>query len=48
MDLETKAKPKFLNHEDPRVWFLTDLEHGSPFYFYILKHVQRNCGINVT
>ena len=28
MDLETKAKPRFLNHEDPRVWFLTDVEKG--------------------
>ena len=28
MDLETKAKPRFLNHEDPRVRFLTDLENG--------------------
>ena len=22
MDLETKAKPRFLNHEDLRAWFL--------------------------
>ena len=29
MDLETKAKPRFLNHEDPRVRFLTDLENGT-------------------
>ena len=29
MDLETKAKPRFLNHEDPRAWFLTDLENGT-------------------
>ena len=28
MDLETEAKPRFLNHEGPRVWFLTDLENG--------------------
>ena len=26
MDLETKANPRFLNQEDPRAWFLTDLE----------------------
>ena len=29
MDLETKAKPRFLNHEDPREWFLTDIENGT-------------------
>ena len=29
MDLETKAKPRFLNHEEPRAWFLTDLDNGT-------------------
>ena len=29
MDLETEIKPKFLNHEDLRAWFLTDLENGA-------------------
>ena len=29
MDLETEAKPRFLNHEELRVWFLTDLENGT-------------------
>ena len=29
VDLETKAKPRFLNHEDPKAWFLTDLEKGT-------------------
>ena len=29
MDLETKAKPRFLNHEDLRAWFLNDLENGT-------------------
>ena len=29
MDLETEAKPRFLNHEGPRAWFLTDLENGT-------------------
>ena len=29
MDLETKVKPRFLNHEDPKMWFLTDLENGK-------------------
>ena len=24
--LVTEAKPRFLNHEDPRAWSLTDLE----------------------
>ena len=28
MDLETEAKPRLLNHEEPRVWFLTDLDNG--------------------
>ena len=28
MDLETKAKPRFLNHEEPRAWFLTNLDNG--------------------
>ena len=28
MDLETKVRPRFLNHEEPRAWFLTDLENG--------------------
>ena len=29
MDIETKAKLKFLNHEDPRARFLTVLEKGA-------------------
>ena len=29
MDLETEVKPRFLNHEGPRAWFLTDLENGT-------------------
>ena len=29
MDLETEAKPRFLNHEGPRAWFLTDLDKGT-------------------
>ena len=29
MDLETKAKPRFLNHKEPRAWFLTDLQNGT-------------------
>ena len=28
MDLETKVKPRFLNHEELRAW-LTDLENGT-------------------
>ena len=28
MDLETEARPRFLNHEQLRAWFLTDLENG--------------------
>ena len=29
MDLETEVKPRFLNHEGPRAWFLTDLVNGT-------------------
>ena len=29
MDLETKAKLRFLNHGELRAWFLTDLENGT-------------------
>ena len=29
MGLVTEAKPRFLNHEDPRAWSLTDLEDCS-------------------
>ena len=29
MDLETEARLRFLNHEEPRAWFLTDLENGT-------------------
>ena len=28
MDLETEVKPRLLNHEDPRVQLLTNLEDG--------------------
>ena len=28
MDLETEARPRFLNHEGLGAWFLTDLENG--------------------
>ena len=29
MDLETEAKPRFLNHKDQRAWLVTDLEKGA-------------------
>ena len=29
MDLETEAKPRFLNHDELRAWFLTDLDNGT-------------------
>ena len=29
MDLETEAKPRLLSHEEPRAWFLTDLDNGT-------------------
>ena len=41
MDLETKAKPRFLNHEELRAWFLTDLENGTvPLPFTINMESQ--------
>ena len=29
MDLEAVARPRFLNHGEPRAWFLTDLDNGT-------------------
>ena len=29
MDLEAEVKPRFLNHEGPKAWFLTDLDNGT-------------------
>ena len=29
VDLEIEAKMRFLNHEDKRAWFLTDLGKGA-------------------
>ena len=34
--LETEVKPRFLNHEDPRAWSLTNLE-DCPFTNFICK-----------
>ena len=48
MDLEIKAKPRFLNHEDPRAWFLTDLENGLCHITFIMAHAQSNCGMIIT
>ena len=49
VDLETKAKPRFLNHEDPKAWFLTDLEKGTihepPEPLFICKYDAVHCGI---
>ena len=46
MDLETKVKLRFLNHEDPRAWFLTELEKGTPPEpLFIHKHYVAHCGI---
>ena len=50
MDLETEAKLRFLNHEDLRVQFLTDLEKGAihelpePLLF-VRKYGAVHCGI---
>ena len=49
MDLETEVKLKFLNHEEPRAWFLTDLEKGAihkpPEPLFIHKCDAVHCGI---
>ena len=49
MDLETEVKLRFLNHEDPRVWFLTDLEKGAihepPEPLFIYKCDAVHCDI---
>ena len=49
MDLDTEAKPRFLNHEDLRVWFLIDLEKGTihelPEPLSIHKYDVVHCGI---
>ena len=29
MDLEIEARPRFLNHEELRAWFLTHLDNGT-------------------
>ena len=39
MDLETKANPRFLNHEEPRAWLLTDLDGSFANFIW-------NCKIN--
>ena len=41
MDLETEAKLRFLNHEEPRTWFLTNLAHGLLSY---LTFGETDCG----
>ena len=48
MDSETKAKPRFINHEDLRAVIPNQhREHGSPTYSYILKHMLNNCDFNI-
>ena len=57
MDLETKAKPRFLNHEELRARLLTDLKDGSFANFlwnivrsiatYILDLVNFSCGFDI-
>ena len=48
MHLETEAKPRFLNHKDPRVWLLNDLEkgviHEPPGPLFICKYDAIHCG----
>ena len=49
VDLETEVKPRFLNHEDQRAWFLTDLEKGAihepPEPLFICKYYVVHCDI---
>ena len=49
MDLETEAKPWVINHEDPKAWFLTDLEkdaiHEPPEPLFICKYYTVHCNI---
>ena len=35
MDLKTEVKLRLLKHEDPRVWFLSNLENESISYGHI-------------
>ena len=35
MDLKTEVKLRYLKHEDPRAWSLTDLENKSFLYGHI-------------
>ena len=48
MDLESNVKLRFLNHEDPRAWFLIDLEKGEihepPELLFICKYDAVHCG----
>ena len=49
MNLETEPNPRFLNHEEPTAWLLTDLENGTVIqlsqtakpkeYIYSVAHV---------
>ena len=52
MDLESNVKLRFLNHEDPRAWFLIDLEKGEihepPELLFICKYDESIVGNIVT
>ena len=54
MDLETEAKPRFLNHEELRARLLTNLEDSSfadvvrLIATYILNLVDFNCGFDTS
>ena len=41
VDVETKVKPRFLNHEEPRTQLLTELEDGS-FVNFVWKSFNIN------
>ena len=51
VDLETEVKSRFLNHEEPRMWFLTDLEQGMVHeppdrnHFLYAKYGAVHCSI---
>ena len=51
MDLETKAKPRFLNHEEPRARLLEDglfADVVKLIATYILDLVDFNCGFDIS
>ena len=48
MDLETEARPRFLNHEGSRAWFLTDLENGTVVKMARLFSCPKQLSLKIT